>query len=144
RPRDVLGLVTLGSLTDFKLDGLAFGQRLVAVHLNGREVHEDILARLALDEPVALRSVEPLHHTLFSRQLLTPVAKMCHLLPVTPVGCTRKAAQAAFRTPTELQERQTQDYAGTKPKRCLGFPLASGPWGKGPRRLVEAAHRRIL
>src|SRR5713101_1135571 len=73
---DVLGLVALGTLPDFKLDCLAFRQSLVAVHLDGREVNEDILARLALDEPIPLGSVKPLHHTLFSAQLLAPVSGM--------------------------------------------------------------------
>src|SRR5579862_4341814 len=63
---DVLSLQTLRSLLDFKLDGLPFVQALIAFSLNCREVHEDILAGLALNESVAFAGVEPLHSSLFS------------------------------------------------------------------------------
>src|SRR5215469_8402741 len=62
---DVLCLKALRALLYFEFHRLAFIQRLVAVHLNGREMYEDILSGLALDEPVALRSIEPLHCSLF-------------------------------------------------------------------------------
>jgi hypothetical protein len=65
---DVFSLEAFGALADLKLDKLAFVQRLVAVHLDGGEVNENILARLALNEPVPLGSVEPLDDTLFSSQ----------------------------------------------------------------------------
>jgi hypothetical protein len=66
--RDVLSLKALGALADLKLHKLAFVQRLVSIHLDGGEVNEDIFTRLALDEPITLCCVEPLHHTLFSSQ----------------------------------------------------------------------------
>src|SRR5215469_10999734 len=62
---DVLCLKALRALLHFEFHRLAFIQGLVAVHLNGGEVHKHIFAGLALDEPVALRSIEPLHCSLF-------------------------------------------------------------------------------
>ena len=66
--RDVFGLEALVALADLKLHKFAFAQRFISVHLNSREVNEDVLSRLTLNEPVPLRGVEPLHHTLFSSQ----------------------------------------------------------------------------
>ena len=63
---DVLSLQTLRSLLDFKLDGLAFVQALIAFGLNSREVDENVLAGLALNESVTFAGVEPLHSSLFS------------------------------------------------------------------------------
>src|SRR5207248_5481473 len=67
---DVRGLGALGALDDLELHALALGQRLVAVHLDRREVDEDVLATLALDEPVALLIREPLHGALRQAFLL--------------------------------------------------------------------------
>jgi hypothetical protein len=64
----LLRLQTLGALLHLKLDELAFVQGLVSIHLNGGEVNEYVLSRLALNETIPLRSVEPLDHTLFSIQ----------------------------------------------------------------------------
>jgi len=47
-------LQAFGTLADLKFHKLAFGQRLVAIHLNGREVNEDIFPRLTLNEPIPL------------------------------------------------------------------------------------------
>src|SRR6516225_678398 len=60
----VLRLQTFRPLLDFELDLLSLIQRLVAVALNGGEMDEHILARLALNKPKTFRSVEPLHGTL--------------------------------------------------------------------------------
>src|ERR671929_1067555 len=66
----VRGLSALGALHDLELDLLSLGQRLVAVHRDRGEVHEDVLATLTLDEPVALLVREPLDGAL--SQLLPP------------------------------------------------------------------------
>ena len=63
---DVRSLQALGAAGDFEFNRLSLIQRLVAVHLDGREVNEDIFAGLALDEPVSLAGIEPLHCSLFS------------------------------------------------------------------------------
>jgi hypothetical protein len=60
----VLRLQTFRPLLDFELDLLPLIQRLVTVALNGGEVYEHILARLALNKSKTFRSVEPLHYTL--------------------------------------------------------------------------------
>ena len=67
---DVLGLVALGALFDLELHHLSLRQRFVTIHLNRGEMDEDVFSRLALDEAIPLCRVEPLHHTLFSAQLL--------------------------------------------------------------------------
>lgn len=58
---DVCRLQTFGALLDSEFDLLAFGQGLVARHLNGGEVDEDIRAAITLDEAEALARIEPLH-----------------------------------------------------------------------------------
>src|SRR5207237_5087012 len=61
---DVRGLRALRALHNLERHLLAFGQRLVAVHADRREVHEDVVAALALDEAVALLIREPFHGAL--------------------------------------------------------------------------------
>jgi hypothetical protein len=65
---DVFSLKALGSLLDLELDQLTFVKRFVSIHLDRREVDEDVVSRLALDKSKSLRRIEPLHHTLFSSQ----------------------------------------------------------------------------
>jgi hypothetical protein len=62
---DVLRLKAFRALLDFKLHRLTFIQRLITFLLNCREVYEYVFSRLALDEPVTLRSIEPLYCSLF-------------------------------------------------------------------------------
>src|SRR5436190_18910115 len=57
---DVAGLRALGTVNDLELHRLALLERAEAVALNGRVVHEDVAASVALDEPVAFGVVEPL------------------------------------------------------------------------------------
>src|SRR5256884_6102895 len=47
-----------------ELHHLPFSERLEAVHLDGREVHEHVLAALLFNEAVALGIIEPLHLSL--------------------------------------------------------------------------------
>src|SRR5512141_239583 len=59
---DVLRRRTLLALDDVELDGLALGERLEALSLDGRVMHEAILLAVVRgDEAKALRVVEPLH-----------------------------------------------------------------------------------
>src|SRR5207248_5831319 len=64
---DVRGLSALGALHDLELNTLTFGQRLVTLLGDRREVHEDVFATLTLDEPIALLVREPLHGALSQR-----------------------------------------------------------------------------
>src|SRR5271156_92754 len=68
RSHYVARLEAFRAFEQIELDSLAFIQRAVAVLLDGREMHEDILAGGALDESVSLRPVEPLHSTLLSHK----------------------------------------------------------------------------
>jgi hypothetical protein len=61
---DVLGLQALRARPNLELNCLAFVEALVAVHLDCGKMDEDILTGLALDEPVPLAGVEPLHCSL--------------------------------------------------------------------------------
>src|SRR5207248_6158409 len=61
---DVRGLRALRALHNLERHALAFGQRLVAVHPDRREVHEHIVATFTLDEAVALLVREPLNGAL--------------------------------------------------------------------------------
>ena len=51
---DVLSLIAFRALADLEFDHLAFVECLIAVHLDGGEVHKHVFARLALNETVAL------------------------------------------------------------------------------------------
>src|SRR3954453_7390883 len=61
---DGVGLRTLLALDDLEGDPLALVEALVAVHLDGRVVDEDVLAAVDGDEAEALLGVEPLHGAL--------------------------------------------------------------------------------
>src|SRR5262245_19816643 len=58
--RNVRRLQALLALNDLELDALSLLEGLVAVHRDGREVDENVLALSALDEAVALLVREPL------------------------------------------------------------------------------------
>src|SRR5208337_1326856 len=60
-----LSLPALGALGYIKLHCLAFLQAFETARLNRRKMHENVLARLAADEAVALGVVEPLYCSLF-------------------------------------------------------------------------------
>ncbi len=62
---DVFGLQALGALGDIELHRLAFLQALETARLDGREMHENVFARLAADKAVALGVIEPLYCSLF-------------------------------------------------------------------------------
>jgi len=62
---DVLCLKAFRTLLHLEFNCLTLIQGLVTVHLNGGEVYEYIFTGLTLDESVALRSIEPLHCSLF-------------------------------------------------------------------------------
>jgi hypothetical protein len=74
---NVFGLPALGSLSYVKLHGLTFLQTAEAAGLNGREMHENVFARLAADKAVALGIVKPLYCSLFHMfVLVVPVLKL--------------------------------------------------------------------
>ena len=62
---DVLCLQALGALADFEFHSLALIQAPVSFRLNGRVMHENILAALALNESETLAGIKPLHSSLF-------------------------------------------------------------------------------
>ncbi len=63
--RNVGSLQTLWSGDHFKLDRLTFVKCFVPLGLDGREVHKNVFAGLALDESKPFAGVEPLYSTLF-------------------------------------------------------------------------------
>lgn len=79
---DGFRLQALGSLFHFKFNGLAFVKGFVTLGLNCTVVHEDVLAALTLNEPIALAGVKPLYSSLFSAQLLTPLHEKLFALVV--------------------------------------------------------------
>src|SRR5207245_9492844 len=62
---DVLGLQTLGALRHLKFYALRFLQAAEPARLDGRAMHEKILATLAADDSITLRMVNPLYCSLF-------------------------------------------------------------------------------
>src|SRR5947208_16325651 len=75
---DVCRLRALVALNDFELHALAFGQRLVAVPCDCREVDEDVVSAFALDEAVALLVREPLYGALSQAFLLADKRRLGH------------------------------------------------------------------
>src|SRR4029077_19257184 len=63
-------LQTFGAGCYLKLDSLTFVQGLIAVGLNCGEMHENILAALALDKSITFAGVKPLHCSLFFHKTL--------------------------------------------------------------------------
>src|SRR5712692_1244708 len=62
---NVLSLEALRAFLHFKFHCLAFVERFISFHRDRGEMHENIFSRLALDESEALRSIKPLHCSLF-------------------------------------------------------------------------------
>src|SRR5690349_11817449 len=61
----VLSLQPLGSLLDFELYLRAFIQSPISIGLDGREMHEHIVATGALDKSITLGGIKPLHYAFF-------------------------------------------------------------------------------
>src|SRR3954449_2413389 len=61
-------LKSLGALEQFIFNCFALIQRAVAVLLNGGKMYKHVLSCRALDKPVSLRPVEPLHSTFLSHK----------------------------------------------------------------------------
>ncbi len=106
---NALSLQALRALLYFELHQLAFIERLVPVHLNGRKVNEDVLAGLALNESVSLGRIEPLHHTLFSCQIWTPLFRWNARGRARAGDSPRIAMQASNRSPA-TQGRQAAGF----------------------------------
>lgn len=58
---NVLSLQSFGAGSEIELDLLPLLELTIAIHLDGREVDEDIVALFVADESIALYDVEPLH-----------------------------------------------------------------------------------
>src|SRR5439155_5515944 len=71
RAPHVSGLESLRSPRDLEIDPFAFGQRLEAVRLDGREVNEHVLPAFLGYESKTLGVVEPLHCTSSHCRLLS-------------------------------------------------------------------------
>ena len=67
---NVRSLQALRTADHFELNRLAVVQRLIPIGLNRREVDENVLAGLTLDESKALAGIEPLYCSLFSQLFL--------------------------------------------------------------------------
>jgi hypothetical protein len=61
----VLGLQALRTLLDLELNLRTFIQATVTVRLNGREMHEHIVAAGPLDKSITFGGIKPLHNTFF-------------------------------------------------------------------------------
>src|SRR5437879_2323372 len=62
---NVFGLQALGAFGDAELHRLALLEALESARLDGREMHENVFARLPADKAVALGVIEPLYCSLF-------------------------------------------------------------------------------
>src|SRR5918997_314569 len=82
---DADGLRALVALLRLVLDARALGERAIAVGLDGRVMHEEVLRTLVgCDEAEALLVAEPLHGA--CRHL----SSNCSTGPITPVQCGGK------------------------------------------------------
>jgi hypothetical protein len=138
---DVLSLKALGPLLDLELHKLAFVQRLVSIHLNRGEVHEDVVSRLALDKSKSLRCVKPLHHTLFSSQSGNSSASDV-LIPVPAHLRWRERSGAQTLDSNHVRTGKASSAGGFWHKRetvsrrrgmrgCLRFETRNFGWGGG-------------
>src|SRR5689334_719616 len=75
----VLRLKPLRTFLHFKFHRLTFIEGLVAFHSDCGEMNENIFSGLALDESIALRSIEPLYCALFLH-----LAFLSYVTPVEP------------------------------------------------------------
>src|SRR5436305_7448450 len=74
---DVFCLEAFRPLGDVELDRLAFLQAAKPACLDGRKMHEDIVAGLAADKAKALSVVKPLHCSLFHCVTCSAVLNFC-------------------------------------------------------------------
>ena len=84
---NVFGLQALGALGDAELYRLALLEALESARLDGREMHENVFARLTADKAVALGIIEPLYCSLFHVCLYS-----CSFVIVTLEGFGRTCA----------------------------------------------------
>ncbi len=125
---DVFGLKTLRALADFKFHHLALVQGLVAFHLDRGEMHENIFPGLALNEPIPLGGVEPLHYTMFSGQLRAPSnLNFAVCWDVTPVSGTTKSGASSARAHPSAAPRTQRNYTSGKSAAML---IHKGSGGK--------------
>ncbi len=103
---NVLGLQALRALPYLELNRLAFVEALVAVHLDRGKMDEDVLTGLALDEPVTLAGVEPLHCSLLFH--CCPSSFMMKLFGASRIG-TAPQTSGARQPPLA---RQNEKAAG--------------------------------
>jgi hypothetical protein len=68
---DALSLQAFGAFSDGKLHRFAFVERTVSFGLDGGVMDENIISGSALNKPITLRIVEPLHDTLFSIHIVS-------------------------------------------------------------------------
>src|SRR5437016_4493916 len=94
---NVGSLGALGTIRDFKFNGLAIGEVSVALSLDGGEMHENVGARLALDESKAFAGVKPLYSSLFFQ--LCFLLFMGYLVPLALQPKTKKAARCELAAP---------------------------------------------
>jgi hypothetical protein len=115
-------LQALGAARDFEFNRLAFVQRLVSFSLNGGEVHENVFAGLALDEPKAFTGVEPLYGSLFFQLCFSFLIELFGAFP-PPLAQQKRGYKCGLAAPPSnlkvLQEQQTHLYYGTVLIRCL-------------------------
>jgi len=71
---DALRLQAFGTLGNGELHRLALCERSIPIGLDGGVMDEDIITGSALDKPISLRVVEPLHYTLLTFS--------CHIVSV--------------------------------------------------------------
>src|SRR5437899_8960899 len=136
---DVLRLRAFLTLRDLELDTLSVFQRLVAVHLDRREVDEDVLPPVDRDEAVALLAVEPLDGALChgalphfdGAVLLTPGAAVA---ASGPSGVPGIAGGHRRRTTTE-QARYTRCANPARPQ--IGH-CCHGPDSRSLRLIVSS------
>src|SRR5437773_10925792 len=86
---DVRGVQPLLSGLHFQLHRLPFAERLEPVHLDRREMHEDVLATFLLNEAVPLRIIEPLHLSPGHSKSLLQSPTIRHERPPDPLSSAR-------------------------------------------------------
>src|SRR3954452_1375734 len=127
-PDDVLRGGTLGALHDVELHGLALGEGLEALRLDGGEVDEQVPATLVFNEAEALGVVEPLHFS----------GRAGHLLLLLLRDSTRRRCGTSARSTFRGSRRARRVEFAPRGADVVGLPRP-----RGSARPAAPVHARI-
>jgi hypothetical protein len=109
---NVGSLQALGTADNLEFNGLTLIERAIAVRLNGGEMDENVLTRLALDETKTLAGVKPLHCSLFFHRCVPLIYKSYLVHSFT--GNLLRGARASFADSPDTAVKRVGNKKGRK------------------------------